>query len=64
MVFKDNIRCHIPEEKWSAQEHARCDADHPDPELNKFCHEVVKRDVERRRHLCAENPPNLKLVSD
>jgi len=64
MAFKNNIRCHIPEEKWSRREHAQCDADYFDDEMNKFCHEVVNRDLERRRKLCEENPPCLKIVPD
>ena len=64
MTFKENIHCHIPEEKWRKKEHEKCDADHPDPELNKFCHEVVDRDAQRRRELCEENPSKSKVASD
>lgn len=52
MNFKDNAKCHLDERYWLKQEKANCDATHTDREMKRFCHEVVKRERERRKTIC------------
>jgi hypothetical protein len=56
MEFDERAKCHLTEENWEAQERAECDSKFgKDREINKFCHETVERDLERRRSFCRQS---------
>jgi hypothetical protein len=53
MSFADQAKCHLSEDTWLEQERANCDARFGyDSENRRFCHETVKREIERRREFC------------
>jgi hypothetical protein len=52
MNFKEILKCQLAENEWIDQEHRNCDTRYGEPELNTFCHELVERELERRKTFC------------
>lgn len=44
----------MSESDWLEQERRNCDSRYGDRELNKYCHEVVERELGRRKTICEQ----------
>ncbi len=52
MSFKESARCHLEEKEWIEQEQRNCDVNFRDREMNRYCREVLRRELDRRRDFC------------
>lgn len=53
MRFKEEAQCHLEENEWIEREQHNCEVNYTDREMNRYCHEVIKRELDRRRDICS-----------
>jgi hypothetical protein len=49
---KKRAKCDLKEEDWLLEQREFCDSRYADGEMNRYCHAVVRRELERRKKEC------------